>query len=53
MLRQVTFQVDGFCFLDVGSLFSCHGNAGMFIKVVFLVLAAVVNQEILFFVNQL
>ncbi len=39
--------------MDMGPLFPYHGDAGMFIKVVFFVLAAVVNQEILFFINQL
>jgi hypothetical protein len=37
----------------MGSLISNHGNAGIFIKVVFIVFAAVVDEQILFFINQL
>jgi hypothetical protein len=37
----------------MGSLISCHGDAGIFIKVVFIVFAAVIDEQILFFINQL
>jgi hypothetical protein len=37
----------------MGSLISNHGNAGIFIKVVFIVFAAVIDEQILFFINQL
>jgi len=35
----------------MGSLISNHGDAGIFIKVVLVVLAAVVDEQILFFIN--
>jgi len=37
----------------MGSLISNRGDAGIFIKVVFIVFAAVVDEQILFFINQL
>ncbi len=38
--------------MDMGSFFPYHGDAGMFIKVVFIVLAAVIDEKILFFINE-
>jgi hypothetical protein len=37
----------------MGSLIANHGDAGISIKVVFIVFAAVVDEQILFFINQL
>jgi hypothetical protein len=36
----------------MGSLISNHGNAGIFIKVVFIVFAAVIDEQILFLINE-
>jgi len=37
----------------MGSLLPYHGDPGIFIKIVLVVFAAVVDEEILFFINQL
>jgi len=36
----------------MGSLFSYHGDAGKFIKVVVVVFAAVIDEKILFLINE-
>jgi hypothetical protein len=36
----------------MGSLISYHGDAGIFIKVIFIVLAAVIDEQILFLINE-
>jgi hypothetical protein len=37
----------------MGSLIPYHDDAGIFIKVIFLVLAAVIDEQILFLIDQL
>jgi len=37
----------------VGSLISDHGDAGIFIKAVFIIFATVIDEQILFFVDEL
>jgi len=37
----------------VSSFIAYHGDAGVFVKVVFIVFAAVIDKEILFFIDQL
>ncbi len=38
--------------MDMGSLIPSHGDASVCIKVVFMIFAAVIDKEILFFINQ-
>jgi hypothetical protein len=53
LLRQIALQVHRFRLPDMGSLASEHGQTGMPVKIVILVLPPVVDQEILFFRNEL
>ena len=48
---KVALKIHGLVFVNMGSLISNHGDAGIFIKVVLVVLATVVDEQILFFVN--
>jgi len=36
----------------MGSLISSHGDAGIFVKVIVIVLAAVIDEQILFLIDE-
>jgi hypothetical protein len=50
---KIALEIHRLFFVNVGSLISNHGDAGIFIKVVFVIFAAMVDEQILFFINQL
>ncbi len=52
LLRKIALKIDRLPFVNMGSLFSYHGDAGISIKVVFIVLAAAIDEQILFFINK-
>jgi hypothetical protein len=51
--RKIALQIDRFLFVDMCSLISYHGDPRMPIKIVFVVLATMVDQKIFFLVDQL
>ncbi len=52
-LRHIALEIHRLLFVNMGSLISYHGDAGIFIKIVFIVFAAVVDEQVLFLINQL
>src|SRR4030042_950662 len=51
-LGQIAFEIHRFFFADMCSLISHHGHSCISVKIVLLVLSAVVDQKVLFFVNE-
>ncbi len=51
--RKVALQVHGLVFVNMGSFIPYHGDAGIFIKVVFIIFAAMIDEKILFLINEL
>lgn len=53
LLRQIAFEIYRFFFVNMCSLIPYHGHSCISVKIVLLVLSAVVDQKVLFFVNEL
>jgi hypothetical protein len=53
LLRQIALQVQRLRLLDMGSLTPEHSQTGVPVEIVIVVLPSVVNQEVLFFCNEL
>ena len=50
VLRKITFNINRSLLLDMLPLISgCGGHACIFIKIIFLILALVINKQILFY----
>jgi hypothetical protein len=45
-LWQIALQIDGFLFVDMGSLIANHGDPGMPIEIIVMTLTAVIDQKV-------
>ena len=51
--RKVTLQVDRFLFVDMASFIPDHGDPRVSVKIVIMVFPAVIDEQILFLIDEL
>jgi len=51
-LRKIALQIDGFLLIDMSSFVPRHGDTCMAIEIIFIVLPTVIDQKVLFLINQ-